>query len=147
MVLWLWVLGAEDVSKQPVRKHQLPRASPPSPSASFHLQDFIMCRPLAGLSLILHPNCVLQTHAMFSCWTSSPDTLPLWRKTGELCGQLIKGKERKLDDNSDPDVKKIIVEEINTQLVDLRLGSVAQTWGWLAGVCVWYHLLISQWAA
>ncbi len=57
-------------------------------------------------------------------------------KTGELCEQLIKCKERMLDDNSDPDVKKIIVEEINTQLVDLRLGSVAQTGGWLAWVCV-----------
>jgi hypothetical protein len=41
----------------------------------------------------------------------------------------MKCKERGLDDNSDPDVKKIIVEEINTQLVDLRLGSGAQTGG------------------
>jgi hypothetical protein len=44
-------------------------------------------------------------------------------------GQLIKCKKRGLDDNSDPDVKKIIAEEINTQLVDLRLGSGAQTGG------------------
>jgi hypothetical protein len=41
-----------------------------------------------------------------------------------------------LDDKSDPDVKKIIAEEINTQLVDLRLGSMALTGGLLAGVCV-----------
>jgi hypothetical protein len=42
---------------------------------------------------------------------------------------LIKCKKRGLDDNSDSGVKKIIVEEINTQLVDLRLGSRAQTGG------------------
>jgi hypothetical protein len=51
------------------------------------------------------------------------------KNCGTLRTALIKCKKRGLDDNSDPDVKKIIVEEINTQLVDLRLGSRALTGG------------------